>query len=76
MTPPFMYYSVAWVWLEYLTRGLEAAEDTMSKCLALVQPNATPTSDEASGLDVDGSGTGRTTAGEHVEVQSASFCSV
>lgn len=42
MTPPFMYYSVAWVWLEYLSRGLEAAEETMSTCLDLVQPKMTP----------------------------------
>ncbi len=43
MTPPFMYYSVAWVWLEYLTRGVHAAEGAMSKCLGLVQPKTTPT---------------------------------
>lgn len=70
MTPPFMYYSVAWVWLEYLTRGLEAAEDAMSKCLGLVQPKKMPiTAGEANGLYAGGSGTfrpGGTMAGEHV----------
>lgn len=44
MTPPFMYHSVAWVWLEYLTRGLDAAEDAMSTCLNLIQPQKIPTS--------------------------------
>lgn len=77
MTPPLMYYSVAWVWLEYLTRGLKAAEDTMSKCLILVQSNTMPIiSDDASGLYLNGSGTGRTMAGEHVKLQSVSIWSV
>ncbi|CAM9193049.1 unnamed protein product, partial [Hapterophycus canaliculatus] len=42
MTPPFMYYSVAWVWLEYLSRGIEAAEEAMSTCLDLIQPKTMP----------------------------------
>lgn len=67
MTPPFMYYSVAWVWLEYLTSGLEAAEEAMSKCLGLVELNTVPIiAGEASDLHVGGSGTGGTSAGEHV----------
>lgn len=75
MTPPFMYYSVAWVWLEYLTRGLEAAEDVMSKCLGLVQPKTMPImAGKASGLYPDGSGTGGTMAGEEVQVKSVSIC--
>lgn len=43
MTPSFMYYSVAWVWLEFLTRGQEAAEKAMAKCLDLAQIVAVPT---------------------------------
>eukprot|EP00903_Cladosiphon_okamuranus_P019261 g17707.t2 len=50
MTPPFMYYSVAWVWLEYLTRGLFAAEDAMSKCLDLIQPQSSTIGGEGAGL--------------------------
>ncbi|CAN0534939.1 unnamed protein product, partial [Ectocarpus sp. 12 AP-2014] len=50
MTPPFMYHAIAWVWMEFLSVGLDAAEDAMSKCLELAQPSTTPTgSDEASG---------------------------
>lgn len=37
MTPSFMYYSVAWVWLEFLTRGQEAAEKAMANCLDLAR---------------------------------------
>lgn len=33
MTPPLMYYSAAWVWLEYLTRGPAQAEQAMSDSL-------------------------------------------
>lgn len=33
MTPPLMYYSACWVWLEYLTRGPEQAEQAMSESL-------------------------------------------
>lgn len=33
MTPPLMYYSACWVWLEYLTRGPEQAEQAMSDSL-------------------------------------------
>eukprot|EP00752_Nemacystus_decipiens_P004418 g4034.t1 len=55
MTPPFMYYSVAWVWLEYLTRGLHAAEDAMSTCLDLIQPQKSTTiAGEGAGLPADG----------------------
>lgn len=43
MTPSFMYYSVAWVWLEFLTRGQEAAEKAMAKCLDLAQSVTIPT---------------------------------
>lgn len=68
MTPPFMYYSVAWVWLEYLARGLDAAEDTMSKCLDLIQPQKSSTiAWEGAGLRPDGSGrfgSGGTLVGE------------
>ena len=68
MTPPFMYYSVAWVWLEYLARGLDAAEDAMSKCLDLIQPKkSSATAEEGAGLLPGGSGrfsTRRTFAGE------------
>lgn len=35
MTPPLLYYAVAWVWLEYLTRGQNEAEKAMTKCLTL-----------------------------------------
>ncbi|CAM9862345.1 unnamed protein product, partial [Scytosiphon promiscuus] len=56
MTPPFMYYSVAWVWLEYLSRGLEAAEEAMSTCLDLVQSKTMPAVDGgASGHPTDSS---------------------
>lgn len=34
MTPPLMYYSAAWVWLEYLTRGPAQAEQAMSDSLS------------------------------------------
>lgn len=68
MTPAFMYYSVAWVWLEYLTRGLGAAEDAMSKCLDLIQPQKSSTiSGEGAGSVPDGRGgfgKGGTSAGE------------
>lgn len=38
MTPSaFMYHSVAWVWLEYLTRGSVEAEHAMAECLAMVK---------------------------------------
>lgn len=43
MTPSFMYYSVAWVWLEFLTRGQEAAEKAMAKCLVLARRETGPT---------------------------------
>lgn len=70
MTPPFMYYSIAWVWLEYLTRGLNAAEDAMSKCLDLIQPQKIPTiAGEGADLLPDGSGSfgnGGTLAGERI----------
>lgn len=69
MTPPFMYYSVAWVWLEYLTRGLDAAEDAMSKCLDLIHPQKDPTiAGEGADLlpDDRGSFGGRTSAGERI----------
>lgn len=69
MTPPIMYYSVAWVWLEYLTKGLDAAEDAMSKCLEMIQPQSTTTAGDGAGLPPDGSGSfgsGRTLPGERV----------
>lgn len=43
MTPSFMYYSVAWVWLEFLTIGQEAADEAMAKCLGLAQSVPMPT---------------------------------
>lgn len=49
MTPSFMYYSVAWVWLEFLTRGQEAAQKAMAKCLDLAQIVSVPT--DAGGTD-------------------------
>lgn len=68
MTPPFVYYSVAWVWLEYLTRGLDAAENSMSKCLDLIQPQKSTTiAEEGAGLPPYGScsfGSGGTLPGE------------
>lgn len=70
MTPPFMYYSVAWVWLEYLTRGLDAAEDAMTKCMGLIHPQKVPTiAGEDADLLHDGSGNfgiGGTLTGERV----------
>ncbi|CAM9346697.1 unnamed protein product [Ectocarpus sp. 4 AP-2014] len=56
MTPPFMYHAIAWVWMEFLSVGLDAAEDAMSKCLELAQPSTTPTgSGEASGVPAESS---------------------
>lgn len=38
MTPSaFMYHSIAWVWLEYLTRGPDKAEHAMAECLTMVK---------------------------------------
>lgn len=79
MTPPIMYYSVAWVWLEYLTKGLDAAEDAMSKCLEMIQPQrSTTTAGDGAGLPPDGSGSfgsGRTLPGERSYCKS-SVCSL
>ncbi|CAM9382705.1 unnamed protein product, partial [Ectocarpus fasciculatus] len=56
MTPPFMYHAIAWVWMEFLSVGLDAAEDAMSKCLELAQPSTPPTgSGEASGVPAESS---------------------
>lgn len=35
MTPPLMYYSAAWAWLEYLAGGPADAEAAMATCLEL-----------------------------------------
>lgn len=59
MTPPFMYYSVAWAWLEYLTRGQDEAEDTMTECLRLAQATTTPTDVAATGDVQDTTNEGR-----------------
>lgn len=68
MTPPFMYYSVAWVWLEYLTSGLDAAEYAMSKCLDLIREVPTTAGKAADLLPGDGGsfGSGGTLAGERI----------
>lgn len=42
MTPPFMYHAVAWVWLEYLTRGQDKAEAAMAECLRLARSAGVP----------------------------------
>ena len=69
MTPSFMYYSVAWVWLEFLTRGREAAEKAMAKCLGLAQIVTARTdageTDAASGVRGDVR-LGGTLKGKHV----------
>ncbi|CAM9923452.1 unnamed protein product, partial [Ectocarpus sp. 13 AM-2016] len=65
MTPPFMYHAIAWVWMEFLSVGLDAAEDAMSKCLELAQPSTTPTgSDEASGVPAESSSSSNFGIGE------------
>lgn len=73
MTPPFMYHAIAWVWMEFLSVGLDAAEDAMSKCLELAQRSTTPTgSGEASGVPAESSssssnfGIGGTSTGESI----------
>lgn len=37
LTPSaFVYHCIAWVWLEYLTRGPDKAEHAMAECLTMV----------------------------------------
>ena len=52
-----MYHSVAWVWMEYLSRGPDEAEHAMAECLAMVKAkmNATQTNDSADGDHSPGS---------------------
>lgn len=40
LTPPVLYFSAAWAWLEYLTRGPDRAEEAMAESLRLVQERA------------------------------------
>lgn len=46
-TSSLMYYSAAWAWLEYLTRGAEAAGEVMQSSLELT--NALTKKMESSG---------------------------
>lgn len=70
MTPPLMYYSVAWVWLEYLTRGQDEAEKAMTKCLALAKSTTKQTgacsTGDVSATANDNVSLGGTLAGEFV----------
>lgn len=49
MTPSFMYYSVARVWLEHLIGGQDEAEKVMRECLDLAQGTMMPTETSRTG---------------------------
>lgn len=71
MTLPLMYYSAAWVWLEYLTRGPACAEQAMSDSLNFAKQSFRHMGDgPANGASADhnaNSRLGGTSAGELVE---------
>lgn len=72
MTPSLMYYSVAWAWLEYLTRGRDEAENAMATCLSMARGATTEAIGGATtGLSADGVGSirlGGTLAGEMLQL--------
>lgn len=53
MTHPLMYYSAAWAWLEYMTRGPAGAEHVMKITLELVH-NAIDQKDQSESSAVSG----------------------